>query len=379
MATFKEFGNQDIKTDRDVLMQPVDILQSDISGSLTRRKYQHFVTGGIGPGITSSLWQTIYDQDFTLQTANALMDVTFGLSANSDLVSGSRIYLDSTTGKSYFPSQSVQMREKMDIYRQMSQQLLGNASKEFLLVSGSTTNYIREPMFVCMKRLMSRDRIQRETFGIKIFQSSSYISGPPAGAKIYTDAGSSGNKELSFGGQVSTIVDSSNTAYPVGLLYLDRGIAVLDTQRVFAVSQSFSGSIHAVNASGLTNFNGTMNQFIVSASMDDLIDHVCSTRFSSSNETAMVFQSQTILNSTMYFCKFDADDYNYSSNPTYTDSNNRIVVIDPGQEDVQKPFTFVTSIGGYDAHGNCLWVAKLSRPNLKDSQRSFIIKCKMDF
>ena len=61
------------------LNQVIDVIQEDISGSATRRKYQTFVTGGIGPGVTSSLYQTVYDQDFTLQTANAVMDMTVGL------------------------------------------------------------------------------------------------------------------------------------------------------------------------------------------------------------------------------------------------------------------------------------------------------------
>ena len=70
MATFKELTAADIKTSRSFLNQLVDVISEDISGSTTRRKYQVFVTGGVGPGITSSLFQTVYDQDFSLQTAN---------------------------------------------------------------------------------------------------------------------------------------------------------------------------------------------------------------------------------------------------------------------------------------------------------------------
>ena len=61
------------------LNQVIDLIQEDISGSATRRKYQTFVTGGLGPGVTSSLYQTVYDQDFTLQTSNPVMDMTVGL------------------------------------------------------------------------------------------------------------------------------------------------------------------------------------------------------------------------------------------------------------------------------------------------------------
>ena len=79
MAIFKELTPGNIKSSRSYLSQLIDVLQEDISGSSSRRKYQVFVTGGVGPGVTSSLFQTVYDQDFSLQTANAVMDMTVGL------------------------------------------------------------------------------------------------------------------------------------------------------------------------------------------------------------------------------------------------------------------------------------------------------------
>ena len=79
MANFKTISADDIQTSTSVLSQLVDVIQEDISGSSTRKKYQVFVTGGLGPGVTSSLFQTVYDQDFSLQTSNAVLDMTIGL------------------------------------------------------------------------------------------------------------------------------------------------------------------------------------------------------------------------------------------------------------------------------------------------------------
>ena len=59
----KALSQNDIQTAQSFLTQLVDVIQEDVSGSTTRRKYQVFVTGGIGPGVTSSLFQTVYDQD----------------------------------------------------------------------------------------------------------------------------------------------------------------------------------------------------------------------------------------------------------------------------------------------------------------------------
>jgi hypothetical protein len=93
----------------------------------------------------------------------------------------------------------------------------------------------------------------------------------------------------------------------------------------------------------------------------------------------MAFQNQTNINSSVYFCNLAADRFNYSTNPTYTDSSGRIVVIDPGQEDIQRSFAFITSVGLYDSNNVLLAVAKTSRPILKNFQRSFTLKIRLDY
>lgn len=381
MATFKEFGAEDIKTSRSFLNQLVDIIQEDISGSVTRRKYQVFVTGGLGPGVTSSLFQTVFDQDFSLQTANPVFDMTVGLHVNSDVVSGATPTIDAN-GKYTFSSQSMMMREKMDIYRQMAGALLGDATEQFSFVSGSTTSAINEALFICFKRLFARDQIKRETFAIQLFQTGSTLTTAATGSVIFTDLSSSVNKDLSFGGQVSAILNSSDTSKQVGLLFIDRGVAVLDMSKVFSAqsgSMALTGTINAISPSGYTPFTGSFNQFLTSGSIDNIVDHIATTRFSGSTQTAMTFQNITDINSTLFFCRLAADEFNYSSNPTFTDSSNRIVVIDEGQEDTQRSFAFVTSLGLYDALDNLLAVAKLSRPVLKDDERDITFKVRLDF
>jgi len=384
MAVFKEFAASDVKTARSFLNQLVDIINQDISGSTTRKKYQVFVTGGVGPGVTSSLFQTVFDQDFTLQTANPVFDMTIGFSSASALVQNANYSIDSN-GKYIFPSQSLMMREKMDLYRLHAQSLLGDATEQFTITSGSTISTIKEALFLDFKRLFARDQIKRETFAIRLNPSAALTNSyninrtGQAATKIYSDIGSNQNKEFSFGGQVSTIVDSSNTDIPVGLLFIDKGIAVLDVSRSFDQTTFLSGTISAMSVSGQTGFSGSLGQFMVSASVDEILDHVCSTRFSGSAATACTFQNITNINSTIYFCNMAADEFNYSSNPTFTDADSRIVVIDQGQEETQRSFVFVTSIGLYDANDNLLAAAKTSRPILKDDERNLTLKIRLDF
>lgn len=383
MANFKEFASEDLKTSRSFLNQLVDIVNEDISGSSTRKKYQVFVTGGVGPGVTSSLWQTVFDQDFTLQTANPVFDMTFGFSSGSALVVNSGYVIDGN-GKYIFPSQSLMMREKMDLYRLHAQSLLGDASEEFSVSTDTTSYTIKEALFLDFKRLFTRDQMKRETFAIKLNPSATMATNNidmrgSSTTKIYSDIGSSGNKEFSFGGQVSTIVDSANTSNPVGLLFIDKGIAVLDMSRSLDQTVWLNGTIKGMSPSGFANFSGSLAKFMVSASVDDVLDHICSTRFTGSAATAMTFQNITNINSTIYFCRLAADEFNYSSNPTFVDEDSRIVVIDEGQEETQRSFTFITSIGLYDANDNLLAVAKTSRPILKDDERDLTLKTRIDF
>ena len=77
MATFKTISSADIKTTRTTLNQLVDFVEEDVSGSATRKKFQVFVTSSGGNAVTSSLFQTVFDQNYQLQTANEIFDMTF--------------------------------------------------------------------------------------------------------------------------------------------------------------------------------------------------------------------------------------------------------------------------------------------------------------
>lgn len=413
MAVYKELTPNDITTARSFLNQLIDIVQQDISGTTTRKTYQPFVTGGVGPGVTSSLFQTVYDQDHTLASANAVMDLTVGLYFSGSTVQDIKTGEDSA-GKLLFPSTSLMMREKIDIYRQHSLLLLGGVTSQFSAPFGSETtgDLINEAFFIDFKRLFARDGIKRETFAMKFYQTSSNNGVGPSsfvtgnldktsnyGSAVYTDAGAASNQEVSFGGKVSNIVDSSNTDRTVGLLFNDQGIVVLDMAKIISGSEFVSGVIDAMSPAPLANQNnvvagqtligdqiagGNPNakfipDFLTSASIDNIVDHLAGARFSSGTLSSIVFQNQTVINSSLVFCRATADEFNYSSNTTFIDSDTRIVVIDEGLEDVQQTFTFVTSVGLYDASNNLLAVAKLSRPVEKNPEKDVVFRIRLDY
>jgi hypothetical protein len=229
-----------------------------------------------------------------------------------------------------------------------------------------------------------------------------------SGSAIYTDLGSSTNKLNGYGGEVGDIVDSSNTARKVGLMFYDAGIAVFDLAKITSASQYMSGTIDGMRASATTAYSdgGTAStasgrvvigsgslfagsgnphakfipDLITSASVDNIIDHLCRTRFQSGSLTAMTFQNVTNINSTLIFCRATADEFNYSSNPTYITADNRIRVIDEAAtQGTQRAFTFPTTVGLYDANNNLLAVAKMSRPIEKNDEKDLTIRVRLDF
>lgn len=465
-GSFKRVSPSDIVTRKSNLNQLVDVIQEDVSGSATRRKYQVFVTGGVGPGVTSSLFQTVYDQDFTLQTSNAIFDMTVGLSSLSQVVTSSRTATDAATGKMLFPSQTLMMREKMDVYRQYAKTLLGNADSKFFApittTDTSDTNAsgdpnpdrIDEAVFLSFRRLFARDKIKKETFAMRFYMSASEgigsfeLDGVTAsdsgggnfasprngqhadirsalsasnvdrtsisGSVILTDIGAATNTTTRYGGEVCSIVRSDDTSQRVGLVFYDHGTVILDLKKITSASQHMSGVLDGMSGGTISGV-GTNNvaayeaalgtlpagkvhigrqikdvskkfgnprakfipDFLASGSIDNIIDHLAGTRFQSGSLTAMTFQNITRINSTLIFCRATADEFNFSTNPTYVDTSGDIVTIETGTD--QRSFTFPTTIGLHDEAGTVLAVAKLSRPVEKNDEKDVTFRVRLDF
>jgi len=408
MSTFKELSAASIGSSTTTLTQLVDVVGSDVSGSANRKTYQVFVTGGLGPGVTSSIFQTVHDQDFTLVTANAVVDMTVGIFSGSSTVASSTLGQDSF-GKLLFPSTSLMMREKINNYRQYAQLCLGDADNQFVAPFGSTasTDSIDEAIIFGFKRLFSRDGIKRETFAMRMYTTGaidSKTSGFPdlsnvdrqssSGSMTMIDIGSSTSREGSLFGNVGNIVNSSDTNSTVGIIFYDPGIVILDAKKVLSASQHVSGVIKAMsNASykdavageTIVGDAGSGNgdaKFIpdlfVSASIDDIVNHIASTRFDSSALTSVItFQNTTAINSTIINVNADASSFNLSSNPTFTDENGQVIM--GLVDETARPFTMITGVGLYDANNNLLAVGKLSRPIEKNSEKAINLRLRIDY
>lgn len=446
-GSFVAIDDSNVTTSKSSVQQLIDIVQSDISsdaGASTRKKYQVFVSGGTNlSSITSSLYQTVFDQDFTLGTSNPLFDITIGSYADytnpeAPIINGIEASTDSG-GKLIFENDNgsnidslAMMREKVAMYRQFAQILLGDANSSFITPHTATSvsvepsdgqdpKIIKGAIFISFRRLFTRDNIYKGSFGMKVYRSASLLKTDSREQNLSVDSAidsvdnnttyliddtiSSTNLTIDpVAGEVSTLRDSNNNY--VGLIYYDKGIVVLDAERVFDADQIIRGIIESVstettsetaksaNEYGFTHpaFNTQIdrtagqtvftNKFYpdlwVSGTIDEVVDHICDTRFGTGNLSAIGFRNETIINSSLYFCRAAPSQLNYSTNPTYLDANGDIIPV-KADPTTNNPFTFVTTVGLYDAEGFLLAVAKTSRPIEKNPETDLSIRIRLDY
>jgi len=87
------------------------------------------------------------------------------------------------------------------------------------------------------------------------------------------------------------------------------------------------------------------------------------------------FNNTTELNSTIYFCRVNHNDFNYSSNPTYLDSSK----IRVKNTESDAPVSYVTSVGLYSSDNELLAVAKVSEPLRKDPTNDMTLRVRLDY
>ena len=400
--TFFKINDSDIVRKTSQVKQLVDILQVDVSSlsndqapavdgsndTKTRKKYEVFVSGSGSNAVTSSLFQTIFDQDFTTQTSNELFDITVGCYDGSKLVSDASSGTDAS-GKKLFPNTVLMMREKINIYKQYAQTLLGDSSSFFTSPYETTVSSgdnpserIDEAVFINIKRLFTRDSIVKEQFTMKLFKTTAAsdpnIGIPATSAITITDTGASTSLRVtSQAGSIGTLKEGSNN---VGLIFYEKGIVVLDAKKIFDGTVNVKGNIPTVSGGNSTSFDGKLvPNLFATGSIDTILDHICNTRFGRSTSTAMGFLNQTNINSSIYVCRVAPSQANYSRNPTYTNSDGTIRVIDGLDNRGADPFAYITTIGLYDTDNNLLAVAKTSRPIEKNPEVDLSISVRIDY
>jgi hypothetical protein len=87
-------------------------------------------------------------------------------------------------------------------------------------------------------------------------------------------------------------------------------------------------------------------------------------------------RSAETISSTHYFVRLRNRDFNYSNNPTFSNTDDGTLVQSDFRTD---PKTYVTTIGLYNDNNELLAVAKLSKPVRKSFAEEILMRVRLDF
>ena len=358
-STYKTFSNNDLATTRTLLHEVIPITGSIVSGTYVEGTTNETNIKNYAHG----MFQSVYDYPYLSSSANHIFDITIGYPSDSSFYDASAI--------------AQQMQDKkVNIYNQMAQMLVGfdhtGAIRQFDqdgdLTGGSK---IKEAFFLSFARLLTKDEIQKSTFRM------TFATGGTAGNSRFLNSMTVGDygadsayKVNSPAGEYGILYTSSATANEssgVGLIYYQAGVCVL-TASVFTSSAANDfGSTFGSSATSadITNVNTVMSGTAISASADGFRTRLINIEFNNTTE----------LNSTIYFCRAQAGDFNYSSNPTYLNSSK----IRTKEVSSDAPVSYITTVGLYSADKELLAVAKLSEPLKKTPSNELTLRVRLDY
>ena len=158
---------------------------------------------------------------------------------------------------------------------------------------------------------------------------------------------------------------TSDANSAVGHIYYQAGVAVL-TASIFSGAFGGPGATDIEVSRSVRQINGQ----ITGSTIEQLSNGF---RYTIDN---LEFNNTTELNSTMYFCRANTSEYNYSSNPTYL-SSSKIVV--KGENAFEEPVSYITTVGLYSADNELLATAKLSEPLKKAPSNEITLRVRLDY
>tara|TARA_Y100001938_G_scaffold45456_1_gene63143 strand:- start:762 stop:1772 length:1011 start_codon:yes stop_codon:yes gene_type:complete len=336
MATiFKKISSNDTTSTRTLLHENVPVTGTIVSGST----YEDSNIKNFSHG----MFQSVYDYPYLSSSANHLFDLSCGYKSGS--------------------ASNTQNSKKQNLYAQMAQVLVGHDAegnvREFDRdgdLSGG--DKISQAYFLNLSRLLTKDEIKKGTLSFEIGSGSAY-STPFSTVVTVSDAEATTSYRTNSPAGDYAVLYTGSAPYTagtgVGLVYYQAGVIVL-------TSSLFGDCI--MNSDG-DDAEAMLATSEISASADS-IRH----RFKN-----LSFNNTIELNSTIYFCHANHNEFNYSSNPTYL-SESKIRVKDQA---IDSPSSYITSVGLYSADNALLATAKLSEPLKKDPSNSLTLRVRLDY
>lgn len=401
-STFKTFTNSDMTNSRSLMHEAIPITGSLLSGSYGSATT---VTGS-EPHIKTyshGMFQSIYDYPHVSSSANHLFDMTFGFKTGS--FSGGTLVENNSTV-------NIQPQKKLNVYNQLSQILVGynesgslrkfDKDGNFSTAATDASDKIGDVFALCFSRLLVKDEIKKGSFSMTLGVHKALSTAFSVRLKITDDgaltnfrsnspAGEYGFLKAQNIGGTNAIDSSVATAdLTVGLIYYQAGIVVLDFSKIFSKKDNPASSGFSLDKDGILDSSNTGISSASGVNMTDAdnnthrvtpqktadaytIDSACNAVRSRIQNVS--FNNTTELNSTVYFCRMNHNEFNYSSNPTYlTGSQIRVK-----EQKSDMPRSYVSTIGLYSADNELLATAKLSEPLRKDPTNELFLRVRLDY
>jgi hypothetical protein len=329
--------SDDVVSTRTLLHEAIPITGTIVSGT--------YVESGIEKNIKNyshGRFQSVYDYPVLSSSANHIFDLSAGFAPDSSL-SGAGV---------------TEINKKIQIYNQMAQILVGHDitgsilrfDEDGDLIAGGTK--MKEVLFINFSRLLVKDEIKKGSFQFKVGLGSSAT--PFTTTASLADDGAQNDYRVNSPAGEYGILKLNGTSTKAGLIFYQAGIAVL-TSSVFTGEFDLDGD----------NMVDSFTDSTVTTMCDSLRRrwHSCT------------FNNTTELNSTIYFCRINHNEFNYSSNPTYLSESQLRVK----ETSTDAPVSYITTIGLYSAANELLAVAKLSEPLKKDPTNEMILRVRLDY
>lgn len=350
--TFKSLLGDDVVNTRTLLHEAIPITGTIGSGTYSDNNIKTFSHG---------MFESVYDYPYLSSSANHIYDLTFGISSTI-----------SSSG-------NTQNSKKLNIYNQMAQVLMGYD------VSGNIRNFdsdgnletnsqgvMNHCFFMNFSRLLTKDEVKKNSFRLGLWTSGTVTAAGGSRKELvtYGDFNSANQFRTSPAGDYGLLHTSSahtyNTGSSIGLVFYQAGVAVI-TSSVFL--QEF-GPPTAVKPSEPETTKPTgIQRAQTGSTIQELADGFRHMTYD------LDFNNTIELNSAIYFCRVNHNEFNYSSNPTYV-SDSKLVVKNNVND---LPITYMTTVGLYSPDNELLAVAKLSEPIRKDPNTELTLRVRLDY
>tara|TARA_R100000152_G_C6770299_1_gene196428 strand:- start:107 stop:1204 length:1098 start_codon:yes stop_codon:yes gene_type:complete len=363
-TTFKTLTANDIVNTRTLLHEAIPLTGTISSGTYSDENIKTFSHG---------MFQSVYDYPYLSSSANHIFDITQGYASDSSLSGTSAAH--------------TQNAKKINIYNQMAQVLVGhdvdgniqNFDQDGNIAAGGTK--MKEVFFLNFARLLSKDEIKKDSFRMSILTGGTPDNrGSSTFTRTIGDYGASTsylvNSPAGEYGILYTSSAAANINSGCGLIYYQAGVAVI-------TGGVFSGNLENGAEPWITHTNTEQGTILGYNTPSGRYDYMATASSISTfgdtirNRISNISFNNTVeLNSTVYFCRVNHNEFNYSSNPTYLSSSGQLRVKNASSD---SPVAYITTVGLYSSDNELLAVAKLSEPLKKDPNTELTIRVRLDY